>query len=297
MTRVDADFLSEGTRCAAWHYPAGDTCVVMAHGFGGTRDAGLEPYAEQLSAAGFGVLLFDYRCLGASDGEPRQLITRARQLDDYRAAVAHARTLPGVERIVLWGASFAGGHVLTIAAEDHHIDAVISLVPFVDGTTLIRTVLQRDGAAAVTRTLKAAAADALAARRGGPPVYVPVAGTAAEGAVLTAPGSREAYEACAGPTWRNESTARELLNLARIRPIKDVEKSRCPILFQIGDLDQTVSPQAGLDAAWLATGRARVRHYPADHFDVFGDGAWTQQAAAHQVAFLEDVLSTAPRAA
>ena len=90
--RREVAFLSDGVACRAWLYePAADVarpapCIVMAHGLGGTRDASLPPYAERFSAAGFYVLLFDYRHLGDSDGEPRQLISMKRQLADWTAA-------------------------------------------------------------------------------------------------------------------------------------------------------------------------------------------------------------------
>jgi len=129
--RRDVEFKSGGITCRAWAYaPAGHTepaapsiaapCIVMAHGLGGTRDAALEPYAERFAQAGFHVLLFDYRHLGASDGEPRQLISIARQVDDWAAAIAYARSMPGVDpaRIALWGCSLSGGHVLMAAARD-----------------------------------------------------------------------------------------------------------------------------------------------------------------------------------
>ena len=68
MSRVDVEFPSHGTSCRAWLYRPQDAglsaqstrpCVVMAHGFGATRDASLAPYAERFVAAGMAVLLFD----------------------------------------------------------------------------------------------------------------------------------------------------------------------------------------------------------------------------------------------
>src|ERR1700758_4508227 len=100
-------FDSGGTRCAGIHLAGeGDgflgqdgrrPCVVLAHGFGGTVDSGLVPYAERFAAAGLHALAFDYRHFGASDGAPRQLISIRAQLEDYAAAIAHARSLPGVD--------------------------------------------------------------------------------------------------------------------------------------------------------------------------------------------------------
>ena len=114
-----------GEQLAAYVYRPGSTqgdapCVVMAHGFSGTRDDGLPGYAEAFRDAGFVVVLFDYRHFGASTGEPRQLLDIARQLDDYRAVIEWARGLDGIDpdRIVLWGTSYSGGHVLTLAAAD-----------------------------------------------------------------------------------------------------------------------------------------------------------------------------------
>src|SRR5512135_852818 len=106
----------------------------MAHGFSATRDDGLPAYAETFCDAGFVVVLFDYRHFGASTGEPRQLLDTGRQHDDYSAVVAWARRLDGVDpdRIVLWGSSFSGGHVLAVAATDPRIAAVISQAPNTD---------------------------------------------------------------------------------------------------------------------------------------------------------------------
>src|SRR5438552_1710374 len=99
--RIDSDFDSAGTRCAAWHYSAAERgparpCVVMGHAFGLTRDRGLESYAERFVGAGYDVLVFDFRHLGASEGHPRQIVSPKLQSEDLRAAVAHARTLTGV---------------------------------------------------------------------------------------------------------------------------------------------------------------------------------------------------------
>jgi uncharacterized protein len=96
MSRSEVAFGSHGGTCQAWRYtpqqhavsPAvARPCVVMAHGLGATRDASLAPYAERFAAAGMHVLLFDYRHFGASGGEPRQLVSVRRQLQDYAAAV------------------------------------------------------------------------------------------------------------------------------------------------------------------------------------------------------------------
>ena len=133
-TMDEITFTSGSDHCSAWHLqatsdafagPGGRPCVVMAPGFGGTRDSSLLGYAEGFAAAGLDVLLFDYRGFGASGGSPRQLVSVRRQRQDYHAAVAAARQLPGVDpdRIVVWGVSYAGGHVIVVAARDKRVAA------------------------------------------------------------------------------------------------------------------------------------------------------------------------------
>lgn len=149
-------FASSGATCAAWHFAGtgdafvtdnGRPCVVMAHGFGGTRDTGLLGYAEGFAAAGLDVLLFDYRGFGDSGGKTRQLVSYRHQRADYRAAIATARTLDGVdpERIVLWGTSYSGGHVVPVAVEDGMIAAGLSLTPAMDGLAALLAIAKHGG--------------------------------------------------------------------------------------------------------------------------------------------------------
>jgi dienelactone hydrolase len=49
-------------------YPA----TSMAHGYGGVKEHGLEPFARIFADAGFVVLVHDHRNFGASDGALRQ---------------------------------------------------------------------------------------------------------------------------------------------------------------------------------------------------------------------------------
>jgi fermentation-respiration switch protein FrsA (DUF1100 family) len=91
VTREDITFRSGGQTCAAWLYlPDGahgsTPCVVMAHGFGGTRADAVPSFAERFVDAGLAALVFDYRHFGDSEGEPRQLLAIGLQLEDWTAA-------------------------------------------------------------------------------------------------------------------------------------------------------------------------------------------------------------------
>jgi len=294
-TRNDIRFPSGGDMCAAWHYvgqgedlasAAGRPCVVMAHGFAATRDSGLEPFADALAAAGADVLLFDYRHFGSSEGQPRQLLSPKRQREDYAAAVAHARALAGVdpERIVVWGVSFAGGHVIRVGAEDPRVAAVIALTPAMDGLAALLGTVGREGPGFALRLTALGLKDQIGALRGHEPLLAPSVAAPGMPAALTSPGSKEAMLAIAGPTYRNEVAARIFLQVGGYAPGRSAAKLRCPLLVQIADEDQIVPPASAMKYA--VAGRAEVRHYPCDHFDVYPGFAFHEAAVAHQVVFL-----------
>ena len=298
-------FPSGGERCAAWRFAAaGDAfatpdrrpCVVMAHGFGHTRDCGLQPFAERFASEGLDVLLFDYRTFGASTGEPRQLVDWRRHREDYAAAIACARSLPGIDpgRIVLWGTSYSGGHVLAVAADDGEVAAVVSQVPGVDCRAVLVALARYAGAAMLARATAAGLRDALSALLGREPVRLPIVGPPGTFAAMTTPDALEGSRAIAGPTFRNEHCAREALRLALNRPINRAAELPCPVLFQIADRDAICPPSAVEKAAWRATGRAEVHRYPIGHFDIYV-GEARERALADQVRFLRRHLRAPAR--
>jgi pimeloyl-ACP methyl ester carboxylesterase len=287
-------FRSGDDECVATHVaaahddlagPAGRPVVVMAHGLAGTVDSGLLPFADGLAAAGLDVLAFDYRGFGLSGGSTRQRVSVAGQLEDFAAACRAAAALPGVDpgRLVLWGVSLAGGHVLAVAAGRDDVAAVVSLTPLVDGAAAGRLALRHHSPLTLARsTVDGVRSRALGSRRG--PVMVPVVADPGQQGALTLPGCKDDYLALAGPSWRNEVDAAVALELGSHRPVKRAKEVACPLLVQIADFDRLAPPHAAAKAA--VKGRAEVRHYPGDHFDVWPGKAFFAPALAHQVHFL-----------
>ncbi|MEV4063648.1 alpha/beta hydrolase [Nonomuraea dietziae] len=122
--RRKISFESGGTRCVGYlHLPENLAekvpCVVLCHGFSGTMDR-LYPHAERFAAAGLAALVFDYRNFGESGGQPRQFVDVSGQQDDLRGAIGFARSAQEIDadRILLWGNSLGGGHVISVAADD-----------------------------------------------------------------------------------------------------------------------------------------------------------------------------------
>lgn len=293
--RHDLSFESDGTRCAAWHYvgeaPAPRGCVVLAHGFTMTRDAGLARYAERFAAAGLDALVFDYRCFGASAGAPRQWLDVPRQQADWRAAIACARALPGVDpaRIGLWGTSFSGGHVAHLAAEDPRLAAVISQVPFSglggrEGVPL-RLGHQLGMVAAALR-------DAAAARFGRGPCYLTVAAEPPAFAAFDTPGATEEMRLllAGADTWENRFTPRVVLQMAGYKPFAGAARIACPWLLQVCVPD-TVTPAATAIARASAAPRLEVRRHDDEHFAVYS-GEPFERFLAEQIAFLREHLGS-----
>lgn len=280
MQREDLEFASGGERCAAWLYPAaGDALaapiVVMAHGLSGTRRDGLGPFAERFAAAGIAALVFDHRGFGDSAGEP-DLFEPRRQLEDWRAAIARARALPGIdpERVATFGSSMGGGNALAAAAADKRIAAAVSQVPFLD---LVRQA-HRSGPRVAGRTL-------LAAVRGR---TLPAVGQPHEAALINAPGAEAGWRrVVAGgedSRWRNRVSSRWLLGLP-YRPARHAGALHCPWLVCVGAADRVARPGPAIAAARRAPlGELRV-YAGVDHFDVYS-GPAHEALVADQLEFL-----------
>jgi cephalosporin-C deacetylase-like acetyl esterase len=144
--RRDVEFSSEGSAVRGWLYvPEGDgphPAVVLAGGWCYVRELVMPYYAEAFAKAGMAALVFDYRNLGVSDGEPRQHLDPWMQIRDYQNAVSFLSTHPEVdaERIGAWGISYSGGHVIVLAATDPRVKVIVSQIPVVDGYENMRRV-------------------------------------------------------------------------------------------------------------------------------------------------------------
>lgn len=140
------EFLSKGVKVRAdLVLPDGDgpfPLLVMGGGWCYVKEIVMPHYAKAIVEKKVAVLMFDYRCMGASEGTPRQHIDPNAQIEDYKSAITFAETLPEIDaqRIGVWGISYAGGHVLAVGATDPRVKCVISNIPVVDGYENMRRV-------------------------------------------------------------------------------------------------------------------------------------------------------------
>lgn len=127
--------------------------IVLCNGWGGTKAflmrSGIAP---RFAAAGYVVIVYDYRGWGDADSrlvvrgempQPdedgyltvkaqaiRELVDPVDQQKDIDAAVSYVHGEPMVDkdRIGIWGTSFGGGHVIYRAAHDRRIACVVTQV-------------------------------------------------------------------------------------------------------------------------------------------------------------------------
>jgi dipeptidyl aminopeptidase/acylaminoacyl peptidase len=110
--------------------------IVQGPGWLGLKDAKLYVrYHEALTAAGFGVLVFDYRGFGESEGD-REIVSPAYQLQDLVNAVTYLTTREDVDSdaIGVFGTGgTGGGNAVLLLAVDDRVRAAVSQVPVADG--------------------------------------------------------------------------------------------------------------------------------------------------------------------
>lgn len=293
-------FVSGDSSCAAWHYPGTNgACVVMAGGFAVPRGPATDQFARRFHQAGYTVVAFDYRGLGDSGGEPRLVLPVGRQLADWQAAIEFARSLPEVQerKVALWAFSASGGFVLSVAARNPDLAAVIAQTPNADGLAALRNASRHQKTAAMLRFTARACADVIGSVLGRRPRLVPLVGAPGTVAMLTTPDSLDGNRALHAenyPDWRQLVAARSALRVAFYRPGRYMRRTTVPLLVLVCDDDQTSLAAPAARAARRAP-RAELSRMPGGHYEPFLDGH--EHAVAVELDFLRrHVLEAEARA-
>lgn len=279
--RRDIEFDANGVCLRGWLYlpetcPAPHPLVVMAHGFSGVKEQGLDDYAEVFCRAGLAVLVYDHRNLGASDGEPRQEIDPNAQRRDYSHAITYACGLPEIDaqRIGVWGTSFTGGIVIMAAATDRRIRCVVSQVPFIHALKTLEISATPEGVrelhALIDHERRSLAA-------GNPPTLIPVS-TPDPAKPETSAGRRSfayfnGYVEAGRAVWPNRFTVRSLelrLSYDALGVIDHV--SPTPLLMIVAENDEIAPTRLALEAYERALHPKRLVLMPGDHFEPYLSG-------------------------
>ncbi|ERS14709.1 peptidase S15 [Alcanivorax sp. PN-3] len=287
-------FVSAGQSCCGDLFlPEGDgpfATLIMAHGFGLTRECGLAPFRDAFLAAGYAVFWFDYRHFGDSEGMPRQLLSPARQVADWQAALHTVRGLAQVDsdRIVLWGTSFSGGLVTAVAARER-VAGIISQCPMMDGFNAVLEVIRYAGLMQGLKLTTLGALDAVRGAVGLAPYYVASAGQPGEVAAMSSDDAYQGYTALLADGVPNQVAARIAFSLPLFRPVTVADRVQCPALVLVCDED-TVAPARDADRAIARMPNATVRRYSIGHFDIY-QGEHRERSLREQLAFLRRILA------
>jgi len=264
----------------------------MAHGLGGVKEMRLDAYAERFAARGYTCLVFDYRHVGASDGQPRQVIEVSLQLADWASAISHARKIRPSSPIVLWGSSLAGGHVLAAGASNSHIAAIVSQCPHTSGPAAVG---QLDLATAV-RITGLALRDLVAKVLKRAPVMASLAAHPGSIALMNGPGvydvASKLLETAGSAAPPNEAAARIGLIIATYSPGKRTRELHCPVLFCLCAKDQ-VAPASVARRYAQAASKAEIMEYPVGHFDIYMDEPF-ERVIVDQIRFLQKHVPPGP---
>lgn len=245
--------------------------ITMAHGFGGTVEQDLRPFAERFADNGFAVLLHDHRGWGRSDGEPRQDIDPWRQIADWRRAITYLANRPEIDpdRIGLWGTSYAGGHALVLGATEQRIKAVVAQVPTISGYEQGLRRVSPDRIAALEAGFDADERDNFL----GKPLrrQALVSADPAVPASYYAPDAVEFYlREHPNQVWRNEITLRSNRAARMYEPGGWVPRvSPTPLLMVVATHDTVTVTDLALAAYERALEPKRLVLIPGGHFDPY----------------------------
>jgi fermentation-respiration switch protein FrsA (DUF1100 family) len=273
----------------AWVYlperPRPLPVVVMAHGIGGIKAAGLAPFAERFASGGFAAVVFDYRHWGDSTGQPREFLSIRRQLEDYRTALGWTRAQGEFDaaRIFVWGTSFAGMHIVELAASEPGLAGAIAQCPLVDGLAGLAKLPPTRG----LRLTAHAVADMAGSPLGRGPRYLPISVPPGQLGVIATDDAMIGYHRLhpAEGSWPNQITARSLLDVTVHRPVRRARKARCPLLMVVAEHD-TMAPTGPALAVATRARLGELYRSRGGHYDVYAGGLDHENVLRVEASFL-----------
>jgi alpha-beta hydrolase superfamily lysophospholipase len=291
----DIAFYSDGVVLRGWfRRPTGEAAVptvLATHGLASTIDF-LDPLADALVAAGFGVAAFDHRSLGRSDGEPRQEVDPWRQVQDMRNAITYLAQRADVDagRIGVWGASMGGGVAVTTAALDTRVRAVVGVSLVCSGWHASQLMTPEEQLPALQAALDA---DRLARMQGAPAATVPTLPELPDDQLDASTDESVRFvwpRARASATFRRYMTLRSLEYIRDFEPLAHAHRIGSRAVLLVVASDDRLAPVA--DAKQFlesVPGPNKAMHsIPGGHYVPLGERL--DETAAEAIAFYREHL-------
>ncbi|KAF8512482.1 alpha/beta-hydrolase [Gautieria morchelliformis] len=265
--------------------------IILAHGLSANKLLALDAYAARYAEEGYASVVFDYRRWGMSDGTPRHILRISEQLEDYRSVISWTQQLPEFDskRIIIWGTSFSGGHILQLASEqDHDIVAAMCQCPYT-GTARSNHGLRGSFAAFgnLVKLVSFAVADVVRQSVGMSPLYCKAASDPGGGGILTVPGALQGYTSLVKDPSHlpNEINASCIFQVSQYNPHSMATSITCPLLLVIPEADNICSTPGALKVASGAQ-RCEVVRTEGGHFDVYPGHKGFDRAVHAQLEFM-----------
>ncbi|MEQ1311999.1 alpha/beta hydrolase [Acinetobacter sp. XH1639] len=285
-------FTSTGTSCAftlrtpQTTSPTQFPAILMLHGWGGTQNSWVWPFAERFLSMGFAVMTFDYRGWGQSEGTPRHVTKVKDRIKDAEAALNFLKNQLEVDatRIVLWGTSLGGGHACSVAAKHPELFGIIAQVPMLDGSAAAKITPLRQK----IRLGAHALADLIPMRK---PIYIPIYASPDNFGTLTRDGAaalKQESERLYGKSTENFIAARSILTMGSYKPLDVLPKINTPTLIIWGRND-TVAPFPFKAVQSISKPNFKIVELNANHFEPYLTPVFLENIE-HQMRFLDTLL-------
>ncbi|TGO19735.1 hypothetical protein BPAE_0334g00020 [Botrytis paeoniae] len=289
----------DGTIIAGWLYTVDGPApaIIMSHGFNCVKEMTLPEVAEAFQAAGFNVFLYDARSVGASGGQPRNLLNPLQMAEDLSASLLDIYTyvagLPSVDSksVILWGMSFGGVVSACSAAIDRRPKAVVMVCP------LFSYVQPHKADKAYAQLIK----DRVSQLRGNEPYQLAPFTSKGDNPIgmggAGGPGGVEAYNLMKAaselghPDFRDRLALQTYQKLAMFRPKEYMDMIRTPVMIIIPELDDISLPEEQREA--FARIRSTKKEYLAKgkgHLNI-ATGEGSKEMVAATVEFLKEALA------
>jgi len=222
--------------------------------------------------------MFDYRFFGGSEGEPRNLVSSSRQIEDWDSAIEYVITNlkaeVDIKNIVLWGTSFSGGHVIVIASKSprkEHIKAVISQVPYTSPFSSLQSFLTF-GVLPIIKTSLYSVVDISRGWLGLSRYYLPIVSEKPDDLpLLNTPSAPRYLTLIPKPPrggWQNKAPAEISANLILYSPISFERDLSVPTLLVVVNNDD-LCPADDVKEMSKRNPKTTYIEFIGDHFSVY----------------------------
>lgn len=253
--------------------------IILAHGLGGEKQCGLDQFAHYYQKLGFNVCVFDHSGFGKSTGAVKNLVDKNSQIRDWKTVIRYFEQHHQIssKQMILWGYSFSGGHVLTLASA-HPFKAVISNFPHVDGLASLTLYPKKYLLPATILAVQ----DLVLARVGKVKTMPVVAQD--QFAILAGADCYDGYHAIipAQLQWDNAVPARIVATIGLYRPISVVQKIEMPTLI-IGAQNDSLIPIKSIRKTANKIKNSVYFEASCGHFDIFNEPFKSQILEQHRL--------------